>query len=241
MGYEVVYKFYERDEEGDYNKNIEKKLKVEVGGPFEDVPREKLVSAIMSQMARRDILIFDVDIWELKKTKISFKETKGGIILGTKKYTFDGVNLVFQEIKEATVVVPPKTGNGMIVAASEMPQLAPNKMNMVPAVRNTRPMKWVTLDPDEPNLAKIRGSGLAFKPDKRYPVFNEMPHPKQLGVMIYTIIDDNEREVSVMDTYFLNADQILQRGFSSSVDRIENPRLSYGAEHELDIPDIRRR
>ena len=86
MGYEVVYFFHPRDEEGNYQKNETKELKKKVGDAFEDVPLEKLASVVMSQLARRDIWVFDVKIQELVKKEISFKETKGGIVIKNKKF-----------------------------------------------------------------------------------------------------------------------------------------------------------
>lgn len=231
MGYEVVYHYHPKSEDGRWLEDQKENLKIEVGAPFEDVSREKLVSAIMFQMARRDILIFDVEIWELKKTKISFKESKGGIILGTKKYTFDGVNITFQELSPAPTA-PPQ-------AQLPVPQAQAARLPAVPPTNNSRPIKWVTLDPDEPNIMKIKTSGLAFLPGKRYPVFAEKAHPKKLGVMIYTMLDENKREVPVTDEYFLNADQLLQRGFRDTVDK--EPSLSYGREEDMPMPDLRGR
>ncbi len=88
MGYEVNYKYYERADRG-YNTEEEKDLKAKIGDPFEDVPMEKLAAAIMAQFARRDIMIFDAEIVELTRKVIKFKETKGGIILKNRKYSFD--------------------------------------------------------------------------------------------------------------------------------------------------------
>ncbi len=226
MGYEVVYYYHPRNDDGKWSEE-KAELKVEIGGPFEDVAKEKLVSAIMSQMARRDILIFDAEVWELRKTKISFKETKGGIVLGNRKYTFDGINISFQEVKEVSLAPPPA-----------LPAVQQN-LPALPSVSNGKPIKWVTLDPDEPNLMKIKASGLAFLPDKRYPVLMEKAHPKKLGVMIYTVVDENKREVPVTDEYFLNADQVLQKGFRNNVDK--GAQLSYGDREDMPMPDVRRR
>jgi len=90
-------------------------------------------------------------------------------------------------------------------------------------------------------LAKVKGSGLAFLPNKRYPVFNEMSDPKQFGRMIYTMLDENKREVTTFDDYFLNADQKLVQGFNSTVDRDSEPKLSFGDYEKDPMPDIRSR
>jgi hypothetical protein len=232
MGYEVIYKYHEKDASGNYNKDEVKELKKKVGSAYEDLPLEKLASVIMSQLARRDIWILpDVEIYEYKKTKISFRETKGGIVIKNKKFELDtDANIVVHEFTEGQPVT-----NGAMV-----PALPPNnKVNI--AGPTGRPIKWVALDPDERNLAKVKGSGLAFLPNKRYPVFQEVSDTKQFGRMIYTMLDENKREVTTFDDYFLNADQKLVQGFHSTVDRDTEAKLSFGDYEKDPMPDIRGR
>jgi hypothetical protein len=228
MGYEVLYRFHEKDESGNYNKEEIKEMKKRVGDAFEDVPLEKLASAIMSQLARRDIWILpDVEIYEYKKSKISFRETKGGIVIKNKKFELDSeANVIVHEFTEGQ----PIAANGAMVPIN-------NKTNI--AAPTGRPIKWVALDPDERNIAKVKGSGLAFLPNKRYPVFMEVPDQKQFGRMIYTMLDENKREVTIFDDYFLNADQKLVQGFNSTVDRDTEPKLSFGDYEKEEMPDIR--
>lgn len=236
MGYEVLYKFHEKDETGNYNKNEVKEMKKKIGDAYDDVPLEKLASIIMSQLARRDIWILpDVEIYEYKKSKISFRETKGGIVIKNKKFELDtDANIIIHDFVEGQVTNGNGTQNGIT-----LPAIPNNKVNL--AGPTGRPIKWVTLDPDERNLAKVKGSGLAFIPNKRYPVFNELPHAKHFGTMIYTMLDENKREVTVTDDYFLNADQKLLQGFNSTVDREGAPKLSFGEYEKDPMPDIRGR
>lgn len=237
MGYEIIYSFHPKDEEGSYKKDEVKELKKKLGEPFEDVSLEKLASTIMSQLARRDIWIFDVKIYELVKREISFRETKGGIVIKNKKFLLDGeMNIVVQEMDEVVT----KHQNGLVNITAQ--PVNGGMINLAGPQRPQRPIKWVALDPDLPNLDKVKGSGLAFTPDKRYPVFSESVHPKKFGVMVYVMMDDNKREVTVEDTYFLNADQILQQGFISSVDKeVGSPRLQFEDAYKDVIPDIRGR
>ena len=233
MGYEVLYRYHEKDESGNYNKEEVKELKKKVGTPYEEVPLEKLASIIMSQLARRDIWVLpDVEIFEYKKAKVNFRETKGGIVIKNKKFELDTeANIIVHDFQEGAMVPI----NGAMV-----PAVPPNnKVNIAGPVG--RPIKWVALDPDERNLAKIKGSGLAFLPNKRYPVFTEMTHPKHFGMMIYTMLDENKREVTVTDEYFLNADQRLIQGFNSTVDRDTETKLSFGNYEKDSMPDIRGR
>lgn len=229
MGYEVIYKYHEKDASGSYNKEEIKEMKKRIGDAFDDIPLEKLASVIMSQLARRDIWILpDVEIYEYKKTKISFRETKGGIVIKNKKFELD---------TDAKIVVHEFTEGQPVSNGAMLPAVPNNRINI--AGPTGRPIKWVTLDPDERNLAKVKGSGLSFIPNKRYPVFNEVADPKQFGRMIYTILDENKREVTTFDDYFLNADQKMLQGFSSTVDRSSEPQLAYGDYEKDPMPDIR--
>ena len=89
MGFECIYYFHKKVD-GDYDRENKETFKKKVGDPFDDVPLEKLAASIMAQMARRDIWIVDVEIFELTKKQISFKESKGGIVIKNKKFSFDG-------------------------------------------------------------------------------------------------------------------------------------------------------
>ena len=85
MGFECCYYYHEKVD-GDYNKEETKTFKKKVGDPFDDVPLEKLAASIMAQMARRDIWIVNVEIFELSKKPVNFKESKGGIVIKTKSF-----------------------------------------------------------------------------------------------------------------------------------------------------------
>lgn len=231
MGFEVIYKFHEKDESGNYNKDEIKEMKKKIGDAYEDVSLEKLASVIMSQLARRDIWVLpDVEIYEYKRVKVNFRETKGGIVIKNKKFELDtNSNIIVHEFTESQ----PITLNGAMV-----PVMPNNKVNI--ASPTGRPIKWVALDPGDQNLAKVKGSGLAFLPNKRYPVFNEVSDPKQFGRLIYTMLDENKREVIIFDDYFLNADQKMVQGFNSTVDRDTETKLSFGDHEKEQMPDIRR-
>lgn len=86
MGYEVVYTYHERLEEGGYDKENLKEMKKRIGTPYEDVPLSKLATVLLGQLARRDIWVMSVEVYEYKKTKINFRETKGGLVLKIRNF-----------------------------------------------------------------------------------------------------------------------------------------------------------
>lgn len=58
----------------------------------------------MAQLARRNILITDVEIYEFTKKKLSFKEADDGILIKNKKFKFDdGASLDVAPVSEAEV------------------------------------------------------------------------------------------------------------------------------------------
>src|SRR5205809_229584 len=88
MGYEILYQFHPRKEDGGYNTELTEEKTVRVGKPFDDTPLEKCAAAIMMQLARRDVWVVDVKVTELVKNEISFKESSDGkgIVLKNRKF-----------------------------------------------------------------------------------------------------------------------------------------------------------
>jgi len=68
MGYEVIYHYKEKLN-GEFSEET-KTYKKRIGDPYEELPPEKLASVIFGQLARRDIYVKDVEIYEITKKKI---------------------------------------------------------------------------------------------------------------------------------------------------------------------------
>ncbi len=243
MGFECVFSYHERNEDRSYNKDEIKELKRKIGEPFEDVPLEKLASSIMAQLARRDVWITDVEIFEYKKQKVNFRETKAGIVIKNKKFLLDNDtnSLVIQEVKEETT-----------------PNSHPHTA-LAPSNGSRRPSKWVVLDSEGitqdgqgqriPIMLLIKKLGLQLSPDKKYPVFNEIPDPrdKRTGSleqkMLFEMWDDHKRDISVSADYFLPAEIELyadrQIGFTKPVGK-QDPKLSYEGQVNDQMPELRR-
>ena len=88
MGYEVHFKYYNKKENSfDYDCDSPQILKKVYGKIDEEYPLENLISHINIQYARRDVLIFDADIYEFVRKKITFKQNKNGFNIKNKKFT----------------------------------------------------------------------------------------------------------------------------------------------------------
>ena len=105
MAFEIVFKYYECLEDGiDYDKSNILSYTKNLGNIFEEVSLEKLASMILTQLARRDVFVFDVEVFELVKKKISYKQSKNNILIKNKKFGFSGETIVVQEIEESNLL-----------------------------------------------------------------------------------------------------------------------------------------
>ncbi len=245
MGFEVLYSYHEKTDAG-YNKEETKKLKKRIGDPFEEVPLEKLAAAIMTQYARRDIWVVDVEIFELSKKEVSFREAKNGIIIKNKKFLWgENSNIVVEDMEQAPapqamVPIPQQPfQQQMAVAGQSRPAIQPHNQGQL------RPVKYMVFMPELQMMPEVKQKGLRFTPDKKYPIFHIQPSPNGIGE-IYKMVDDTGREQLVSDKYFVPSDPVLfadrELGFSQNQADRDGGKLYWGsAENEPNMPDIRRR
>ena len=110
MGYEIKIKYHPKKTEGiGYDSEILEEETKKVGKPFDDTGLEKLAGAVMAQLARRDVMVVDLEIDELVRRSISFKEASDGkgIILKNKKFSLDQTaKLVASDFVEVPVGQP---------------------------------------------------------------------------------------------------------------------------------------
>jgi hypothetical protein len=234
MGYEVTYKYHER-KDGSYDKEELKSLKKKVGDPFEEVPLEKLAGAVMAQLARRDIFVVDVDIVELSRKQISFKETNGGVVIKNRKFLFDQASsLIVQQVVEV-----PENNTGVSAPQERHIQ---HVQNSAPAGDLGRPIDVMIFSPELPQMPEIKKKGLRLTPDKKYPVYGR----EQMGAFtVLKIIDDVGRQQNVSDVYFIpgNVKLLADRelGFSETQKQRDGGKLNWGGAVEDDsMPVIRR-
>lgn len=60
-----------------------------VGRRNAEISLEQVAAVIMGQLARRDIYITNVEVYEYAKREVSFKETKNGVVIKGRKFSFD--------------------------------------------------------------------------------------------------------------------------------------------------------
>jgi hypothetical protein len=245
MGFEVKYIFHPRKEEGGYDTETKDEKVVKIGKPFDDTTMDKLAASIISQLARRDIWVVDVEVSELVKREVSFKECKDGrgIILKNKRYSFDDASQVIEEdIEECTV--PAGMHPHEMISNKNLPSTMddlysnPNKSLAIksqpmPPVNQNKTIYKVIFDPPMHYLHEIKRMGLKFTQDQLYSVHQVVPHPTgKLEFQKIIVTDDSGRAVTTDEKYFTTAGSGLiadrELNFSGGNGRsVRKPKLAF--------------
>ena len=88
MGYEVTYHYRTQTEDGEWSEETKQKT-AKIGSPYDEVPIDALAGKIIAQLARRNILLEDVEIFEFTKKQLKFRQDDEGIFIGRRKFTYD--------------------------------------------------------------------------------------------------------------------------------------------------------
>lgn len=238
MGYEIVFHYKNATEQpGVYEDEIKTK-NCKVGKVTEDVELNIIAGKIMSQLARRNILIVDVDIYEYAKKKLGYRETADGIVIRNKKFSFDsGCVVVTDEFDSdddfKPVPSPSKelADNSCRVKRIQSPNLA------------RRAIRHEMYDPDPIGQQKVEQRGLRFTLGKKYPIYSE---ESAGSTLIYVTVDDSGKDVKVSAEYFVAVGAgLLQADDGPTYVGAENQKEEinlWGRGYEsADVPDIRRK
>lgn len=204
MGFSVSYKYYERLPNGDYNREELKDMKRKVGDPLDDTTLEELASKILAQMARRDIWVQDVEIFEYEKKKITFKETPGGIVLKNKKFNLDTISHCL-EASEITTTQVQKVAQ--LNPGSPIQQKKNGEAIVVPEeLQGQVPIRIEIYDP-EPDMLKAGMVKGKFTIGRKYPIFSETRDPREATFgkelpILYITIDDLGRRMPAPSVVF---------------------------------------
>jgi hypothetical protein len=243
MGYEVVFSYKESGEKpGEYAEEIKRRT-CRIGKTIEDVPLENLASKIMSQLARRNILIVDVEIYEYAKKKIGYRESSDGIVIKNKKFGFASGGIVevegFDEsVEDEEDDFKPVPSPSKDLADKSCPIVAAKNL----AKPQRRAIRHESYEPEPLAEFKAKQKGLKFTVGKRYPIYSE----SSMGTtIVYKTTDDAGREVEVSSEYFVAIGTGLvaqDEGprYVGAEDRKEEVNLWRNFESS-DMPDIRRK
>jgi hypothetical protein len=233
MGYEVIYSYQEKTD-SEFSGET-KTFKKRVGDPYEDFPLDKLSGIICCQLARRDIYVKDVEIYEITKKKINFKETKNGIILKNKKSLFtENFEPVFNsEVEKNDSFSENKNEN-----TSELSINQKEVVEKTLDINTSRVIKKMTFVPEPQQQIDLLKKGVKLTPDKSYNIYHAENHINGINE-IYTLIDDKNKTVKVSDLYFvpMNSLDLENDGQSSN---LSEDGLNWSGAIRDDPPQLRR-
>jgi hypothetical protein len=239
MGYEILYKYKEAtDTPGVYSEEV-KERSAKIGRVTEDVSLEAVAAKVMTQLARRNIFIVDVEIYEYAKKRVTYRETPTGIVIKNKKFSFDAGSVVetgeFEEEQSADEGFKPLPSPSKEMADRSCPLSRPSEPRK-------RPIKHEVFDPEPLSLHKAQQKGLKLTVGNKYPVFSE----ESIGSsVVYTTTDDKGREIKVGAEYFVAMGSgLVQQDDGPTYVGAENQKTEinlWGNYEHGDVPEIRRR
>jgi hypothetical protein len=236
MGYEIIYRYKEAtDVPGVYSEEVKEKS-AKIGKVTEEVGLDALAAKVMTQLARRNIFIVGVEIYEYAKKRVSYRETGAGIVIKNKKFSFDSGKVVETEDFEDAVQedFKPLPSPSKAAADRACPLTAKNLAR--------RPLRHERYDPEPIAEFKAKQKGLKFTSGRQYPVWSE----KSMGTtLLYATTDDAGRDVDVSAEYFVAIGTgLVQQDegpkYVGAEDRKEEINL-WGNYESGDVPDIRRK
>jgi len=224
-----------------------------VGKGFEDVPLEVLAGKIIAQLARRNILVVDVEIFEYVRKKLSYRESPDGILIKNKKFRFDDGAVVEADVEDpqAKEELAELLSNnpelmqenaGVLKPLQPQPQPQANIAPRPPApatLSGQRPIRFEIYDPSIHSEHKAQQQGYKFSKGKRYPIFQE-ESMGEAGPVIYTTVDDTGKETRCSSEYFTAPTQGIRYENVVKEDKAEDIDL-WGSTPNVanDMPDLR--
>jgi hypothetical protein len=243
MGYELIFHYKEAESPGVYKDEIKNKS-YKIGKVTEEIGLDVLAGKILSQLARRNILIVDLEIYEYAKKKLSYRETNDGIVLKNKKFSFDSGVVVTAEDFDVDQEEQVQSQEFRPLPSPSR-ELADKSCPIVQRRQNSskRAIRHEVFDPDPIGLHKINQKGLKFTMGKKYPIYSE----ESLGSnLIYNTSDDSGSEVKVSAEYFVALGQgLIEADEGPKYVGAENQKEEinlWGKNYESNsMPDIRSR
>lgn len=242
MGFEVIFYYHERVD-GQYNTDEKKTLKKKVGDPYSESDHQKLALVVLGQLARRDIWVVDVEIYEFTKKKLSFKEVENGVKINNRKYKItDSVTISVENEDDQKESINATSNVSLNTTVS--PSINNNVVHpheLLQPKRN-KPIKMVIYEPNYKQAEEIKRKGLKLTQGKAYAVFEENRIDEFSKT--YKIKDDNGREIDrISEEYFVpQQNLVFNDELEFSKKNNDQPiNLLWEDSSQYDMVDIRKR
>lgn len=209
MGYEITFVFKEQTEPGVYAEE-EKSRTIKVGTAEEELPLELVAAKIFAQLARRNILVVNVEIYEFTKKKLNYKETADGILIKNKKFKFDdgignSVEIPISEDSSDQVAKllellsnNPDLSNLLNKKEATLATKIKKEENKAPHedIKKQKVLRHEIFDPPAFLLKEAKRRGLRFTVGNKYPILSEkLSENPAVGLNYTTINDLGERQI----------------------------------------------
>jgi len=254
MGYELIFHFQEEIEKGKYGDEVLTR-KVRVGKANDDIPLEAAAAKIFAQLARRNILVTDVEIYEYTKKKLNYREVDDGFMIKNKKFKFDDgpTAMVSEESPEESsnprdqlaallAANPDLLGQIIQQQGGASPPRRPNVTAPQPRapVNLGRALREEVFDPPAFLRDEIAKRGLPFTRGQKYPIYDEKPNPNAQAGMDYVTVDDAGQKRTINSIHF-NLPGKLDGPFENQGPPAgEEPTLAWdGVDDKFGVPDLR--
>lgn len=205
MGYEVIFYYHEKSDNDNFNFSETKTITKKIGSSFEELSKKDLAKVILKQLARRDIFVKDVEIYEYVKKKILFKETKNHLVVGKEKISLENLTgevskeLVDDDEKSPITIRQSPTFNDEVKSSTVIPAT-----NKVLRTEYFSPLLQQT-------TSELASCGIYLTPGKMYRILREEVTNKEdeidgktiLNSVYYLIIDDKNEKKTVNSSVFL--------------------------------------
>lgn len=266
MGFECVFHYFEKNEDGKGFNTANRKTFKKVIGKMEEIPLEEVAGLVLKQLARRDVLVDEVELFEFTKKALPFRETKGGIVIKGQKFDLDGTK--FEPVQEIVNKIIPEDLMGQkdnaIVHARNFESSQPTvslreRLGMgAPSVTASDNgggsiLRMEIFDPDDEEIInRLNKKGMEFISGKKYPIFKESTKtitvrsetgvPEEQETFVYTVNDEQGRSCTLPCNYF----RPVTAGLTYMPPEINQGRKNNGAKllhmgnQNQDMPTLRR-
>jgi len=209
MGYEIQFKFFRKKPDSfGYDTDKEPEiLKVNIGNQWDDVDLEEVAKSCFCQMAKRNILIIDAEVYEFAKKKVSFKIKDDGILLKNRKFVYD----ITGNLKSENDSCEAEKEEEHIEEKPKLGIISVEKINHPPIDKT--PIRYEIFDPHPDVFAVIKSKGLMFTIGNRYPIYEEKPDNRGLLFGMSYITKDDKGNLRTMNDKCFVPEQNLTNGF----------------------------
>jgi hypothetical protein len=229
LGYEIAFHFHERGEDGKYDMDKQQSFTKTVGRKSAEVSLEQVAAVVLGQLARRDIWIVDVQVFEFAKREITFKETKNGVVLKNRKFHYDQIcgHLISDEedCGEQQQQYSPQqqpspvafSNNTRVPLTAKPPARDPNI-----------PVRQELFRPNREDYPILQRQGIKLTMGKPYPIFNEVIKGGEFEPIYYVVQDDGGNRIEISSLFFEPMRRgLIGIGMNDPASPVSEGRLSY--------------